>query len=174
PPPSAPRNPAHSATCAVSSSSRSLPIDTDTVEIERRLYRDGQSQYLINGKTARLKDIREMFLDTGVGADAYSIIEQGKVDAMLLASPQERRVIFEEAAGIAKYKQRRVEAQRKLERTQTNLVTTREQLDSTERRLRLVRGQAAKARRSKELDDSFRAWRVALAADHYDDPNQRL
>src|SRR5262245_59368112 len=130
---------------------RALPIDTDTVEIERRLYRDGQSEYLINGKLARLKDIREMFLDTGVGADAYSLIEQGKVDAMLLASPQERRVIFEEAAGIAKYKQRRVEAQRKLERTQTNLVQTREQLDSTERRLRLVRGQAAKARKFKEL-----------------------
>jgi chromosome segregation protein len=153
---------------------RALPIDSDTVEIERRLYRDGQSEYLINGKLARLKDIREMFMDTGVGADAYSIIEQGKVDAMLLASPQERRVIFEEAAGIAKYKQRRVEAQRKLERAQANLATTREQLDSTERRLRLVRGQAAKARKFQELDESLKAWRMALAFDQYDDLVDRL
>jgi chromosome segregation protein len=153
---------------------RALPLDTDTVEIERRLYRDGQSEYLINGKLARLKDIREMFMDTGVGADAYSIIEQGKVDAMLLASPQERRVIFEEAAGIAKYKQRRVEAQRKLERTQANLVQTREQLDSTERRLRLVRGQAAKARKFKELDENLKAWRMALAFDQYEELAERL
>ncbi|MCA9297602.1 MAG: AAA family ATPase, partial [Phycisphaerales bacterium] len=78
---------------------RGLPIDADEVEVERRLYRDGTSQYLINGRRARLKDIRNLFLDTGIGADAYSIIEQGKVDAMLLASPQERRTIFEEAAG---------------------------------------------------------------------------
>lgn len=153
---------------------RALPIDTDTVEIERRLYRDGESEYLVNGRLARLKDIREMFLDTGVGADAYSIIEQGKVDAMLLASPQERRTIFEEAAGIAKYKQRRTEAQRKLERTEANLSTTREQLDSTERRLRLVRGQAAKARKFVELDQEFKAWRLALAFEQYDDLAARL
>lgn len=153
---------------------RRLPIDADVVEIERRLYRDGGSEYLINGRTARLKDIRDMFLDTGVGADAYSIIEQGKVDAMLLASPQERRVIFEEAAGIAKYKQRRIEAQRKLERTEANLRTTREQLDTTERRLRLVRGQAAKARRFVELDLELRSWRQALAFEQYDDLAQRL
>src|SRR5204863_5080635 len=108
---------------------RGLPIDADIVEVERRLYRDGTSQYLINGKIARLRDIRELFLDTGIGADAYSIIEQGKVDAMLLASPMERRTIFEEAAGIAKYKQRRIEAQRKLERAMTNLQQTREQLE---------------------------------------------
>ncbi len=101
------------STPASAAARRRLPIDADVVEIERRLYRDGESEYLINGRVARLKDIRDLFLDTGIGADAYSIIEQGKVDAMLLASPQERRVIFEEAAGIAKYKQRRIEAQRK-------------------------------------------------------------
>ncbi len=153
---------------------RMLPVDSDIVEIERRLYRDGGSEYLINAKQARLKDIREMFLDTGVGADAYSIIEQGKVDAMLLASPQERRVIFEEAAGIAKYKQRRIEATRKLERTETNLKVSREELESTERRLRLVKGQAAKARRFQELDSEWRAWRLALAFDQYDDLQSRI
>ena len=153
---------------------RPLPIDSDVVAVERRLYRDGKSKYIINGKTARLKDIRDLFLDTGIGADAYSIIEQGKVDRMLLASPTERRVIFEEAAGIAKYRQRRVEASRKLEKTETNLVRTREQLDSTERRLRLVKGQASKARRFQELDSEYRSLRMALAFELYDDIRRRL
>lgn len=154
--------------------SRPLPYDADEVTVERQLYRDGTSKYLINGRRARLKDIRDLFLDTGIGADAYSIIEQGKVDAMLLASPQERRTIFEEAAGIAKFKQRRIESQRKLDRAESNLMRTREQLDSTERRLRIVRGQAAKARRFKELDDECSALRLAVAFDQYDEVSQRL
>ena len=153
---------------------RGLPVDADVVEVERRLYRDGTSKYVINGRTARLRDIRELFLDTGIGADAYSIIEQGKVDAMLLASPQERRTIFEEAAGIAKYKQRRIESQRKLDKAETNLRGSREELESTDRRLKLVRGQAVKARRFKEIDESLRAWRLALAFEQYDDLRQRL
>lgn len=153
---------------------RSLPIDAETVEVERRLFRDGKSQYVINGRLARLRDIRELFLDTGVGADAYSIIEQGKVDAMLLANPVERRTFFEEAAGIARFKVRRTEAQRKLERTEANLVRTREQLENTERRLRIVRGQAAKARTFLELDTEFKAHRLALAFDQYHDLRERL
>ncbi len=153
---------------------RGLPIDADIVEVERRLYRDGTSQYLINGGRARLRDIRELFMDTGIGADAYSIIEQGKVDRMLLASPQERRSIFEEAAGVAKYKQRRIEATRKLEKTEVNLATTRQQLESTERRLRLVKGQAAKARKFQTLDSELTAWRTAVTFDQYDELRTRL
>ncbi|MEM9165417.1 MAG: chromosome segregation protein SMC [Planctomycetota bacterium] len=153
---------------------RALPIDADHVAVERRLYRDGTSHYLINGRRVRLRDIRELFLDTGIGADAYSIIEQGKVDAMLLASPMERRTIFEEAAGIARYKQRRIEASRKLDRTEVNLTRAREQLESTERRLRIVKGQAAKARRYQELDAEYRAIRTALAFDQYHDLRERL
>lgn len=153
---------------------RALPIDAERVDVERRLYRDGTSQYLINGRLARLRDIRDLFLDTGVGADAYSIIEQGKVDALLLASPYERRTFFEEAAGVARFKVRRVEAQRKLERTEVNLVRVREQLDSTERRLRLVKGQAAKARKWKVLDAELRSLRMAVAFEQYDDLQQRL
>ncbi|MGQ0629378.1 MAG: AAA family ATPase [Phycisphaerales bacterium] len=153
---------------------RKLPIDTDIVEVERRLHRDGESEYLVNGRKARLKDIRDLFLDTGVGADAYCIIEQGKVDAMLLASPQERRGIFEEAAGIAKFRQRKVEAERKLERTSTNLAVAREQLDSTERRLRIVKGQAARARTFKDLDARHKALRTRLAFHQYHDLRQRL
>ncbi|MFI4883466.1 MAG: chromosome segregation protein SMC [Phycisphaerales bacterium JB064] len=147
---------------------RGLPVDADIVEVERRLYRDGGSQYLINNKRCRLKDIRDLFLDTGVGADAYSIIEQGRVDAMLLANPQERRTIFEEAAGIARYRQRRVEAIRKLDRAERNLAVTREQLANTERRLKIVRGQAAKARQFVELDAELKAWRAARALAQHD------
>lgn len=153
---------------------RALPIDADTVEVERRLFRDGTSQYLINSKRCRLKDIVDLFLDTGIGADAYSIIEQGKVDAMLLASPQERRTIFEEAAGVAKYKARRIEAERKLERTETNLTLTREQLAQTERRLKIVKSQAAKARTFKTLDSEYKALRAVVVLDQYDDLIQRL
>ncbi|MFN0011058.1 MAG: AAA family ATPase [Phycisphaerales bacterium] len=153
---------------------RALPIDTDMVDVERRLHRDGTSEYLINSKKARLRDIRDLFLDTGVGADAYCIIEQGKVDAMLLASPIERRTIFEEAAGIAKYRARKTEAERKLDRTQANLAVTREQLESAERRLRIVKGQAAKARTFKTLDEQFRTLRVSLALHQYHDLRQRL
>jgi len=147
---------------------RGLPVDTDIVEVERRLYRDGGSQYLINNKRCRLKDIRDLFLDTGVGADAYSIIEQGRVDAMLLANPQERRTIFEEAAGIARYRQRRVESIRKLDRAERNLAVTREQLANTERRLKIVRGQAAKARQFVELDAELKAWRASRALAQHD------
>ena len=100
---------------------------------------------LINGNKVRLKDIRDLFLDTGIGTNAYSIIEQGRVAAILNANPSERRGILEEAAGIAKFKSRRKEAQRKLERTEINLVRVREQLASTERRLRIVRSQAEKS-----------------------------
>ncbi len=153
---------------------RALPIDTDTVDVERRLHRDGTSEYLINGKRARLRDIRDLFLDTGVGADAYCIIEQGKVDAMLLASPIERRGIFEEAAGVAKYRARKTEAERKLDRTQANLAVAREQLDSAERRLRIVKGQAAKARTYKSLEERFGTLRVSLALHQYHDLRERL
>ncbi len=153
---------------------RALAIDTEQVDVERRLYRDGTSQYLINSKRVRLRDIRELFMDTGVGAHAYSIIEQGKVDAMLLANPVERRIFFEEAAGVARFKSRRVESIRKLERAETNLVRVREQLDSTERRLRIVRGQATKARTFRKLDAEYRGLRTALAFHQYDDMQRQL
>ena len=138
---------------------RLLAVDTDTVGVGRRLYRDGRSEYLINGKACRLRDVKELFMDTGIGVNAYSIIEQGKVSAMLNGSPVERRTIVEEAAGVAKFKTRKVEAARKLERSEVNLVRVREQLASTERRLRIVKGQAVKARKFKELDGRYRSLR---------------
>ncbi len=153
---------------------RRLPIDSDEVDVTRRLYADGRSEYLINAKKVRLRDIRELFLDTGIGNDAYSIIEQGKVDAMLLANPTERRSILEEAAGVAKFRARKVEASRKLEHAEKNLVLLREQAASTERRLRIVRGQAEKAKRFQVLDARRRELRTALAFDVYHEIVDRL
>src|SRR3954471_6988831 len=101
---------------------RLLNPATDDVSAGRRLYRDGTSEYHLNNQTSRLKDIRELFLDTGVGVDAYSVIEQGRVSAMLESNPAERRLIFEEAAGISKYKVKKKEAQRKLEKVDQNLL----------------------------------------------------
>lgn len=135
--------------------SRPLPIDADEVEVTRQLFRDGTSEYLINGKRARLRDVRELFMDTGVGTNAYSIIEQGKVARMLEANPQERRAIMEEAAGVSKFKARRKEAERKLDRTEQNLQLVKARLEETERRLRSVKMQAARAR-------SFQQYRVRL------------
>ena len=153
---------------------RLLKVNTEQVDVTRRLYRDGRSEYLINNQKCRLRDIKELFMDTGIGSNAYSIIEQGRVDAMLTANPIERRTIFEEAAGIAKFKARKVESTRKLERAEVNLVRVREQLSNTERRLRIVKGQANKARKFKELDTRYRLMRTDYALDLYHDLRARL
>jgi len=116
------------------------------VVITRRLYRSGQSEYLVNNKPSRLKDIRELFMDTGCGVDAYSLIEQGKVDLLLQASNAERRAVLEEAAGISKYKARRKEAQRRLENVQQNLLRLGDIVAEVEKQLRSVKLQAGKAR----------------------------
>ena len=113
-------------------------------------------------------------MDTGIGTQAYSIIEQGRVDSMLRANPQERRALFEEAAGVARFKARRVESTRKLERTENNLIRVREQLASTERRLRIVKNQAVKAKRFIELDTSASELRTELTLDQYHEMCQRL
>jgi chromosome segregation protein len=125
---------------------RAFTVETDEVAVGRRLYRDGTSEYQINGTTARLKDVRELFLDTGIGVDAYSLIEQGRVAALLEANPEQRRLIFEEAAGISKFKARKKEAERKLERVDQNLLRVNDIVEETEKRLRSVKIQAGKAR----------------------------
>ncbi|MBN2212005.1 MAG: chromosome segregation protein SMC [Sedimentisphaerales bacterium] len=131
----------------VFSNSRGLiAIDQEEIKVTRRLYRSGESEYLINDKPCRLRDIREMFMDTGVGADAYSIIEQGKVESLLQASKDDRRAIFEEAAGISKFKSRKKEAQRKLERTEQNVLRLTDIIAEVDKRLRSIRYQAGKAR----------------------------
>ena len=116
------------------------------LSITRKLYRSGLSEYFINNVACRLRDIKEMFMDTGVGVDAYSLIEQGKVEVFLQASQDERRAIFDEAAGISKYKARKKEALRKLERVEQNLLRLNDIVQEVEKRLRSIKYQAGKAR----------------------------
>jgi len=146
---------------------RILPIDTDQVSVTRQLYRDGSSEYLINKQRARLKDIRELFMDTGIGTDAYSIIEQGKVDVMLQANPVERREIFEEAAGISRFKARKKEALRKLERTEQNLGLSRQRVEDLEKRLRSVKIQAGRARNFQEHTTQLRELQLTYSLADY-------
>jgi chromosome segregation protein len=142
--------------------SGALPIEADGVQITRRIFCSGQSEYLINNKPCRLRDIKELFMDTGVGAKAYSIIEQGQIGQLLQASKVDRRAIFEEAAGISKYKAHKKEALRKLERTEQNLLRLADILGEVEKQLRSVKHQAGKARsylkyteRLKELQVNY-------------------
>ena len=108
-------------TLVLENDDQSLPIDVTEVELRRRLYRSGESEYLVNRQPVRLRDVRELFLDTGVGKNAYSVMEQGRIDLMLAAKPEERRQVFEEAAGIARFGARGVEAERKLQQTRRNM-----------------------------------------------------
>ena len=108
-------------TLVLDNGDRSLPVDVSEVELRRRLYRSGESEYLVNRQLARLRDLRELFLDTGVGKNAYSVMEQGRIDLLLAAKPEERRQVFEEAAGIARYRARGAEAERKLRHTRQNM-----------------------------------------------------
>jgi chromosome segregation protein len=123
-----------------------LPIDATQVQISRRIFRTGESEYRINNKPCRLKDIRELLMDTGVGVKAYSIIEQGQVDHLLTSSKVDRRSIFEEAAGISKFKAHKKETLRRLEQTEQNLLRLADILNEIAKQLRSVKLQAGKAR----------------------------
>ncbi len=140
-----------------------LSVDAPEVHVTRRVYRSGEGEYLINGQACRLKDVRDLFRGTGVGTDAYSLIEQGKVDKLLQASPRDRRAIFEEAAGISRFKAKKLEAQRRLERVDQNLLRLSDIVEEVGNRLRSVRSQAAKARRYREYSDRLQQLRTQVA-----------
>jgi chromosome segregation protein len=151
------------ATIFFDNSDGRLAIDSQEVRITRRVYRSGEGEYLINAQPCRLKDIKDLFRGTGVGADAYSLIEQGKVDNMLQASPRDRRALFEEAAGISRFKAKKVETQRRLERVEQNLIRLSDIVEEVEGRLRSVRAQASKARRYKQYADRLQQLRTHVA-----------
>jgi chromosome segregation protein len=161
-------------TMTFDNSRRILNTESDEVQIGRRVYRDGEGEYLINQQPARLKDIKELFLGSGAGTEAYGVIEQGKVDILLQASTRDRRAIFEEAAGISRFKARKVETLRKLEKVQLNLQRLQDILEEVEKQLRSVRLQASKAQRYQEYSDRLRELRVALGLSEYHELVQQL
>lgn len=146
-----------------------LPIDYREVCVTRRLYISGESEYLINKQPCRLKDIKELFMDTGVGANCYSLIEQGRVDTLLQANAQERRFVFEEAAGISRYKTKKREALLKLEKVEQNLLRLNDIIEEIRKRLRSVKLQASKAIKYNEYVDRLRNLRISLSLKKYQD-----
>ena len=155
------------ATLAFDNSQRMLPIEADEVTIGRRLWTNGDSEYLINGATARLKDIKDSFMGTGASTSAYSIIEQGRVSEILQSNPQARRIIFEEAAGISRFRSRKTEALRKLERVSQNLLRLQDIVDQFESQLNSTRNQATKAAKYREVSKELQSAWFGLAADDY-------
>jgi len=151
------------ATIIFDNSTGALPVDTPEVRVTRRVFRSGEAEYLINNQACRLKDVKDLIRGTGIGIDAYSLIEQGKVDRMLQANPKDRRAIFEEAAGISRFKAKKVEAERRLGRVQQNLVRLGDIVDEVATRLQSLKTQASKAERYRQANDRLRELRTALA-----------
>ncbi|MDR3606091.1 MAG: chromosome segregation protein SMC [Oligoflexia bacterium] len=131
------------------------PLRTREISVTRRLYRGGEGEYFVNGVSARLKDIQELFMDTGVGAKGYSVIEQGQIGKIVNAKPEERRLLIEEAAGIAKYKARKKESLRKVEATEANLARLTDVIQEIERNVGSLERQAQKARQYKKYKDEL-------------------
>jgi len=142
---------------------------TRDVEVTRRLYRSGESEYLIDGAVCRLRDVHELLMDTGLGAKAYSIIEQGKIGMILSSRPTDRRQLIEEAAGITKYRSRRRAAELKLEAAQQNLTRIDDIVFEVEKQRGALKRQAAKARRYGRLREEYRRWEKVLFARRYRD-----
>src|SRR5947208_5706161 len=153
---------------------RLLATEADEVQITRRVYRSGEGEYLINHQVCRLRDIKELFLGSGAGTDAYCIIEQGRVDVLLQSSTKARRTIFEEAAGISRFKARKTETLRKLERVDQNVQRLRDIIDEVEKQLRSVKLQAAKAQRYQEYTNRLKELRVGLGLQECHQLSERL
>src|SRR5262245_42646861 len=150
-------------TLTLDNSEGHLPIESKEVHVTRRVYRSGEGEYLINRQPCRLRDMRELLAGTGITTEAYCIIEQGKVDALLQSSPRDRRVIFEEAAGISQFKTKKAAAMRRMERVEQNLLRLSDIVDEVESRLRSVRLQAGKAKRYREATQRLRQLRTEVA-----------
>ena len=145
---------------------KELGVDWNEVTISRRVFRDGSSEYLLNKTPCRLKDIHGLFMDTGIGRSAYSIMEQGKIDQILSSRPEDRRAIFEEAAGITRFKSQRREALRKLEATEANLLRLDDIIKEVRRQIGSMQRQAAKARRYQTLLGELKVFETHAARQH--------
>ncbi len=156
------------ATLTLDNSDRALLYDADEVMITRRYYRSGESEYYVNKQSARLRDINELFMDTGLGREGYSNIGQGRIDEILSLKSADRREIFEEAAGISKYRHRKEETERRLAATEDNLLRIGDKVSELELQLEPLREQSEKAKSYLALKDSLRSVEVAVWMDSLD------
>jgi chromosome segregation protein len=152
-------------TLTFDNASNMLPVQFSEVTVSRRIFRSGESAYFLNKTQCRLRDIREMFLDTGVGGDGYAIIDQGGVDAMITSKPEERRAFFEEAAGVAKYKAKREEALRKLERVEMDMGRLQDSVSLIDEQVRKLDNDARKAKLYKKYKEELAAMEAAHILD---------
>ena len=146
----------------IDNTDRSIDIDADEVVLTRRLYRSGESEYRINNNLVRLKDINETFMDTGLGRDGYSVIEQGKIAEIVSVKSTQRREIFEEAAGISRFRYRKTEAERKLMQAEENLVRLRDIMRELEDRVGPLKAQSEKARQYLVLAEEKKSLEISL------------
>ena len=160
------RKPLNSATVSLifDNSDRTVPIDFNEVSIKRTVYRSGENEYFINNERCRLKDIVELLTDSGGSKESFNIISQGKIDEIILAKPLDRRVMFEEAAGVLKYKRRKEEAIRKLERTNLNLNRINDIILELETNLNPLKKQSEEAAIYLDTKDKLKEVEVALMA----------
>jgi chromosome segregation protein len=162
------------ATLTFDNSTGFLPVETAEVQIGRRISRSGEGEYLINRAPARLKDIRDLFMGTGAGSATYCIIEQGRVEQILQANASARRLVFEEAAGISRYKNRKLDAERKLERVDQNVARLTDIVNEVEAQLNAIRNQAVKAAKYRQISEQLRELWLGLAADQYREQSAKL
>ena len=155
-------------------SDHALPVDFTEVTITRRLFRSGESEYYINRSSCRLKDIIELFMDTGVGKEGYSIIGQGRIEEILSSQPENRRLVFEEAAGIVKYKARKQEAERKLENTQENMIRVEDILREIEHQLGPLEEQSRVAKEYLSLRDKLKFYDLNRFIVEYDSHKKKI
>ena len=147
--------------------SKILPIEYDEVTITRRLFRSGDSEYLLNKQNVRLRDINDLLMGTGIGTESYSHIEQGQIDLILSSKPEERRYIFEEASGITKYKSRKKEALNKLAQTENNLLRINDIITEVKRQIGSIERQARKAERYKQEFEKLKEMDTKFSYHNY-------
>ncbi len=162
------------ASLVFDNSDNKLPIEYNEVVVTRRLYRTGESGYFINKAPVRLKDVLELFMDTGIGKDGYSIIGQGKIEAILSNKSEDRRHIFEEAAGIVKYRVRKEESEKKLEQTKLNLLRINDIINEIESNIEPLKAQSEKAKMFLNLRDELKNIEVGLFLYNIDDYKKQI
>ena len=163
-----------SVALTIDNTDRQLAVDADEVTIARRLYRSGESEYRINKTAVRLKDVTELLMDTGLGRDGYSIIGQGRIEEIVSSKPTQRREIFEEAAGISKYRYRKAEAEKKLESAYENLLRLKDIMAELQDRLEPLREQSEKAQRFLQLSEEKKTLEISLWTHTMENTRQRL